>query len=104
MPSMVQPIAITKLVSPLRGGRGLEVIPLPIQTFTIFVLVANVANELVKGSEKPNKEQVEHVNPSFTTLNNRVKSLEFLYASLLLTPHQIGMVKRLLKYQVPCMP
>ncbi len=32
---VVQPIAITKPISPLRGGTCLEVIPLPIQTFTI---------------------------------------------------------------------
>ncbi len=32
-PSVVQPIAITNPFSPLRGGIGLEIIPLPIQTF-----------------------------------------------------------------------
>jgi len=30
MPFVVQPIAITKLVSPVRGGIGLVIIPLPI--------------------------------------------------------------------------
>jgi hypothetical protein len=43
----------------------------------------------MKGSEKLDKEQVEHVNPSFIALNSKVKYLEFLYASLFQTPHQI---------------
>jgi hypothetical protein len=29
-PSLVPPIAIIKLVSPLRGGMSLEIIPLPV--------------------------------------------------------------------------
>jgi hypothetical protein len=37
MPFVVQPIAITKPLSPLRGGIGLEIIPLPVQTFTIAI-------------------------------------------------------------------
>jgi hypothetical protein len=37
MPFVVQPIAITKPVSPLRGGIGLKIIPLHVQTFTIAI-------------------------------------------------------------------
>jgi hypothetical protein len=49
-PSMVQ--LIIKLVSPLKGGIGLEIIPLPIQTFTIPTLVTIVINQHVEGSER----------------------------------------------------
>jgi hypothetical protein len=38
--SAVQHVAITKLVSPLKGGTCLEIIPLPIQTFTMLVPIA----------------------------------------------------------------
>jgi hypothetical protein len=55
-PFMVQPVAITKLVNPLRDGIGLKIIPLPTQTFTILVQVTVVTIELVKGSEKSIKE------------------------------------------------
>jgi hypothetical protein len=55
-PSMVQLVTITKPISPLRGGTSLEIIPLPIQNFTIHVQVATFTNELVKGSEKFIKE------------------------------------------------
>jgi hypothetical protein len=36
-PYMVQPIAITKAISPLRGGISLEIIPLHVRTFSILV-------------------------------------------------------------------
>jgi hypothetical protein len=36
-PSMVQPVATTKLVNPLRGGTCLEIIPLHVQIFSILV-------------------------------------------------------------------
>jgi len=55
-PSMVQHVAITKLVSPLKGGIGLQIKPLLIQTFTIHVLITNVVNELVVDSKKYDKE------------------------------------------------
>jgi hypothetical protein len=54
-PSMVQPIAIAKLVT-LKGGIGLEIMPLLVQTFSIHVQVAIVTNEPMKGSEKSAKE------------------------------------------------
>jgi hypothetical protein len=41
-PFVVQPIP--KLISPLKGGIGLEIIPLPIQTFTIHVPITIVVN------------------------------------------------------------
>jgi hypothetical protein len=65
-PFMVQPVAITKLVSPLRGGTCLEIIPLPVWTFSILVQVATIINEPVRGSEKYVKKHAELVNPSFT--------------------------------------
>jgi hypothetical protein len=37
MPYVVQLVAITKLVGPLRGGTCLEIIPFLVQTFTIHV-------------------------------------------------------------------
>jgi uncharacterized membrane protein len=57
-PSMVQLVAITKLVNPLKGGTSFKIMPLPIQTFSIHVQVAIVINELVKGSERSAKEHV----------------------------------------------
>jgi hypothetical protein len=44
----------------------------------------------VRGSERYAKQHVQLVNLSFIVLNNKIKSLEFLFASLPLTPHQIG--------------
>jgi hypothetical protein len=52
--SMVQPII--KPVSPLRGGTGLEIIHLPIQTYIIFVPMTTIINQHVEGSEKFDKE------------------------------------------------
>jgi hypothetical protein len=49
-----------------------------------------VVNKHVEDSERFDKEQVKHVNPSFTILDSRLESLEFLFASVPLTPHQIG--------------
>jgi len=48
IPFMVQPI--TKLISPLRGGTCLEIIPLHVQTFTIHVLMTIIVNQHVEGS------------------------------------------------------
>jgi hypothetical protein len=89
-PSMVQPIAITKLVNSLRGGTCLTIIPLHVQTFTIHIPIVTIVSKPMKGSERSNKEQVELVNPSFTILNSRIEFLELLSASLHLTQHQIG--------------
>jgi hypothetical protein len=44
----------------------------------------------MEGSERYDKEQVELVNLSFTILNSRLGSLEFITTIVLLTPHQIG--------------
>jgi len=68
----------------------LKIIPLHVQTFAILIAVTNVVNEHVVDNKKSNKEHVEHVNPSFTILDNRLETLKFLFASLPLTPHQIG--------------
>jgi hypothetical protein len=78
MPFVVQPII--KPVSPLRGGTSLEIIP-------SFVLVTMVVSQPIEGSERFNKKHVELVNPSFTILDNRLESLEFLSFSVPLTPH-----------------
>jgi len=86
-PFLVQPIAITKPISPLRGGTCLKIIPLHVQTFAILIAATNVVNEHVVDNKKSNKEHVEHINPSFTILYNRLESLKFLFASLPLTPH-----------------
>jgi hypothetical protein len=84
-PFVVQPV--TKPVSPLRGGTSLEITPLPIQTFTTLVLVTIVVSQFVEGSERSDKKQDEYVNPSFTILESRLKSLEFISISVPLTPH-----------------
>ncbi len=66
-PSMVQ--LVTKLINPLRDGTSLEIIPLPIQTFTIHVLVTIIVNQPMKGNERSDKEQVEPFNLSFTVVD-----------------------------------
>jgi hypothetical protein len=75
---VVQLVAITKLVSPLRGGTCLDIISLAIQTFTIHVQVATITNEPMRGSEKYVKEHIEPVDLSFTILDSGVGPLEFL--------------------------
>jgi hypothetical protein len=47
-PFVVQLVAITKLVCPLRGGTSLKIIPLHVQTFTIHVQVAILLMNLGK--------------------------------------------------------
>ncbi len=44
----------------------------------------------MKGSEKSVKEHVEPIDPSFTILDSGVGLLGFVFVSLPLTPHQIG--------------
>jgi hypothetical protein len=41
----------------------------------------------MEGSERFDKKQVEFINPSFTILDSRLESLEFLSANVPLTPH-----------------
>ncbi len=79
-PSMVQHVATTKL----RSGTCLETIPLPIQIFIVHVQVTTTTTEFVEGSDKFVKEQIKHV------LDNGTRPLEFLFATLPLTPHHIG--------------
>ncbi len=74
-PFVVQPIAITKPISPQRGGTCLEIIPLHVQVYIVHVQVATVANEPMKSSERFDKEHVEHVNPSFIVLDNNSRIL-----------------------------
>jgi hypothetical protein len=78
---------VTKLISPLRGGIGLEIIPLLVQTFIINVPVTIIVNQLVEGNERSDKKQDEHVSPSYIILDSRLGSLEFLSTSVPLTPH-----------------
>jgi hypothetical protein len=44
----------------------------------------------MEGNERFDKEHVEHGNPSFTILDNRLESLEFMSINVPLTPHHIG--------------
>jgi hypothetical protein len=81
---------VTKLVSPLRGGTSFKIIPLPIQIFTMLVSMTIVVSQTMESSERFDKEHVEHVNPSFTILNSRLESLEFISINVPLTPHHIG--------------
>jgi hypothetical protein len=53
-PSMVQPIS--KPINPLKGGISSEIIPWSIQTFIIYVPMTIIVSQLVKGSERFNKE------------------------------------------------
>ncbi len=69
-PSMVQ--HVIKLVSPLRGGIGLETIPLHVQTFTIHVLVTIIVSQPMEGNERFDKKHDEHVNLSFTILDSKL--------------------------------
>jgi hypothetical protein len=84
-PFMVQ--LVTKLVSPLKGGTCLEIIPLHVQSFTIHAPITNFVSQHVEGIERFDKKQYEHVNPSFTILDNRLESLEFICVNVPLTPH-----------------
>jgi hypothetical protein len=52
--------------------------------------MTTVVSKPMEDSERFDKEQVEHVNPSFTILDSILEFLEFLFASVPLTPHQIG--------------
>ncbi len=56
IPFAAQPIAITKLISPLKCGTSLMIIPLNVQIYTIHVQVVTVINELVRGNEKSIKK------------------------------------------------
>jgi hypothetical protein len=87
-PSVVQPIA--KPINPLRGGTGLQIIPLPVQIFIIFVSVTTIVNQTVEGNERFDKKQNEPINLSFSILDSRLEFLEFISINILLTPHQIG--------------
>jgi hypothetical protein len=84
MPFVVQVIAITK------NGTNWKTIPLFVKTFTLHLPITIVVSKPMEDNEKSNKEYVELVNTSFTILDNGLESLEFLFVSLLLTPHQIG--------------
>jgi hypothetical protein len=44
----------------------------------------------VRGNEIFAKKHVKPINLSFIVLDSKVKPLEFLSTSLLVTPHQIG--------------
>jgi hypothetical protein len=53
-PYVVYPI--TKPFSLLKGGIGLEIMPLPFQTFTIHVLINSVVCHPMEGSERSDKK------------------------------------------------
>jgi hypothetical protein len=81
---------VTKPISPLRGETCLEIIPLPIQTFIIPISMTTIVSQPMEGSERFDKKQDEPMNPSFIILDSRLKSLEFISISVLITPHQIS--------------
>jgi hypothetical protein len=56
MPSVVQLVAITKLINPRRGGTCLEIIPLPIQTFTALVPITTIVSKLIEDNKRCDKE------------------------------------------------
>ncbi len=93
---MVKLVAMTKPVCLLRGGTSLEIIPLHVYILFVPIQVTTAITELVESSDKSIKEQVEHVDPSFIIFNSGIGPLEFLLATLPLTPHQIGIGQELL--------
>ncbi len=87
MPSMVQPISITKPISPLKRWNRFKNHTLTYSNFYHTYSSCHVINEPMKGSEKFAKEQAELVDFLFIVLDNKVEPLEFLSTSLPLTPH-----------------
>jgi hypothetical protein len=71
-PFVVQLVAITKPISPLKGGTSLEITPLHVQIFTILIWVAIITIELMRASETSAKEHAKPIDPSFTILNSRI--------------------------------
>jgi len=80
---------VTKPISPLRGGTSFKIIPLHVQTFTRPIPMTTVVNQPTEGSERSDKEQIEHVNLSFTILDSISEFLEIISTGVPLTPHQI---------------
>jgi hypothetical protein len=81
-PSMVQHVAITKLVNPLRGGTSSKIIPLHVQFFFLFVHVITAITKPMESSGKSIEEQVEHVDPSFIVFESGTEPLKFLSTTL----------------------
>ncbi len=52
--------------------------------------MTTIVSQLVQNSERFDKEQVKLNNLSFTIINSILEYLEFIFTSVLLTPHQIG--------------
>jgi hypothetical protein len=44
----------------------------------------------MESNDKSVKKHVEPIDPSFFVYDSKIRPLEFLLATLLLTPHQIG--------------
>jgi hypothetical protein len=88
--SIIQPIATTKLVSPLRSGIGLDIIPLLAQICIMYVQVITITIKSMEGSDKFVKEHVEPIDPPFIVFDSGIGPLEFLSITLFLTPHQMG--------------
>ncbi len=84
-PSVVQ--LVTEPINPLRGATSLEIIPLHVQTFTIFVSMTTDVSLPVEGSERSDKKKNEPINPSFTILDNILEYLGFIFVNVPLTPH-----------------
>jgi hypothetical protein len=62
-PFVVQHVAIIKLISPIKGGTCIEIIPLLVQIFFVPIDIIIAITELVDNNDKFVKEQVELVDP-----------------------------------------
>ncbi len=81
-----QLVVITKLISPIRGGTCLEIIPLLVITLTIPVEVI-----------------LELVLTLSLVVSSGLESLEFLFTTILLTPPQIGVGLEINFQYISCM-
>jgi hypothetical protein len=59
MPSVVQ--LVIKSVNPLKGGIGLKIIPLLIQTFAIPTPMTTIVSQPMEGSERFDKKKMNLV-------------------------------------------
>jgi hypothetical protein len=80
-----QPV-ITKLISPIRGGTCLEIIPL-------LVIILTIPVEVI----------LELVVTLSLVVSSGLESLEFLFTTILLTPPQIGVGLEINFQYISCM-
>jgi len=83
-PFVVQHVATTKPISPLKGGTCLEIIPLPIHIFTIHVQVITNTIKPMESNNKSIKEHVDPIDPSYNIIfDSGTIPFKFLYATIL---------------------